>query len=182
MKQKTCKICKEKFVPERQMQTCCSYTCSIEYAKQLTSKREAKKKRDARKALREYKKNDKATLMQLAQKIFNQYIRLRDKDLPCISCGTTNDIQYHAGHYKPAGGYSYLRFDESNVHKQCVRCNTNLSGNLVAYREALIKKIGIDEVNRLEQPNQTKRWSVEELQEIIRVYRLKIKQHTRAAA
>lgn len=178
MRVKTCKNseCKSKYTPEREFQTTCGYECAITYAKQLTEKREASKKKDARKSLREYKKTDTKVLKELAQKIFNMYIRERDAKLPCISCGTTNDIQYHASHFKPAGGYSYLRFDENNVHKSCVRCNSHLAGNLVPYRVALIEKIGIKEVERLEKPNQLKRWKAEELQEIITTYRAKIKE------
>jgi hypothetical protein len=142
--------------------------------KHLNKSKQLKQKKQC-KAVRELKKSDVKILKELAQKLFNQYIRMRDKDLPCISCGTTNDIQYHASHFKPAGGYSYLRFDESNVHKGCVRCNTYLSGNLVPYRVALIEKIGIEEVERLEQPNQCKTWTKEELDEIITTYRKKIK-------
>jgi len=134
------------------MQTCCSYTCSIEYAKQLTAKREAKKKREARKALREYKKNDKPTLLQLAQKLVNQYIRLRDKGQPCISCGHdfTKGRQEHAGHYIARSKSSLLRFDERNINTQCNICNDHLSGNVAEYRVGLIKKIGIEEVEYLE--------------------------------
>jgi hypothetical protein len=33
-------------------------------------------------------------------------------------------------------------FDEDNCHKQCSACNNHLSGNLTAYRPALIAKIG----------------------------------------
>lgn len=176
MKQKTCKICKNKFLPERQMQSVCSYECSIEYGKKHLSNEVKEKKKQDSKAKREFKQNDKVFLKELAQKVFNTYIRMRDKGLPCISCGTTNDIQYHASHFKPAGGYSYLRFDENNVHKSCSRCNSQLAGNLIPYREALIKKIGIEEVERLEQPNQIKTWSVEEYQEIIKKYRQKTKE------
>lgn len=176
MKQKTCKICKNKFLPERQMQSVCSYECSLEYGKKHLSNEVKEKKKQDSKAKREFKQNDKVFLKELAQKVFNTYIRMRDKGLPCISCGTTNDIQYHASHFKPAGGYSYLRFDENNVHKSCSRCNSQLAGNLIPYREALIKKIGIEEVERLEQPNQIKTWSVEEYQEIIKKYRQKTKE------
>jgi len=177
-KQKTCKNteCKTKFTPERQFQSVCSFECGITYSKQLTEKREANKKKDARKSLREYKKGDVKVLKELAQKVFNLYIRTRDSHLPCISCDTTNEIQYHASHFKPAGGFSYLRFDENNVHKACVKCNSYLAGNLVPYRVALIEKVGIREVERLEQPNQLKTWNAEELQEIITTYRAKTKE------
>lgn len=176
MKQKACKICKNKFLPERQMQSVCSYECSLEYGKKHLSNEVKEKKKQDNKVKREFQQNDKVFLKELAQKVFNTYIRMRDKDLACVSCGTTNDIQYHASHFKPAGGYSYLKFDENNVHKSCSRCNSQLAGNLIPYREALIKKIGIEEVERLEQPNQIKTWSVEEYQEIIKKYRQKTKE------
>jgi hypothetical protein len=51
-----------------------------------------------------------------------------------------------------------------------------MSGNLVAYREALIKKIGLEMVQELESNNQCKKWSVGELQEIINKYKHKIKE------
>lgn len=156
--------------------TCEKYECRVAYSEKHLSKKAKEKKTQVNKEKREHKAKDKTILRELAQKLFNQYIRLRDASLPCVSCGTTNDIQYHAGHYKPAGGFSYLRFDENNVHKQCVRCNTYLSGNLVPYRVALIEKIGIEEVERLEQPNQIKSWDADELQEIIKKYRQKIKE------
>ena len=182
---KTCKICKEKFIIERPMQTCCSYSCAIEYSKQLTVKREAKKKKDARKALREYKKTDKPTLLQLAQKLVNQYIRLRDKGQHCISCGHdfSKGRQEHAGHYIARSKSSLLRFDERNINTQCNICNDHLSGNVAEYRVGLIKKIGIKEVEYLEE-NKTalKTWTIEELQEVITMYRAKIKEYQKAVA
>ena len=177
MKLTKCKICKNEFVKTRPLQpTCTRYECMVDYANQHLSKSVKEKKKQDNKAKREFKQNDKVFLKELAQKVFNTYIRMRDKDLACVSCGTTNDIQYHASHFKPAGGYSYLRFDENNVHKSCSRCNSQLAGNLIPYREALIKKIGIEEVERLEQPNQIKTWTIEEYQEIIKKYRQKTKE------
>ena len=149
IKQKTCKSCKEKFIPIRDMQpTCNKYECMLEYTNKHLKKATENKSKVARKALKQFNDSDIGILKRLAQKLFNQFIRLRDKDLACISCGTRNDIQYHASHYKPAGGFSYLRFDENNVHKACVRCNSTLAGNLVPYRVALIEKVGIDEVKK----------------------------------
>jgi len=181
LKQKTCKNkeCKKKFIPERQMQTTCSMECAIKYAQQLRDKREATKKAEARKALREYKKNDKPILLQLAQKLVNQYIRLRDKGLPCISCGHNfnNGRQEHAGHYIARSKSSLLRFDERNINTQCNICNDHLSGNVAEYRVGLIKKIGLKEVEFLEN-NKTalKTWTAEELQTVISTYRKKIKE------
>jgi len=173
MKQKTCRICKNKFQPERQMQSVCGYQCSIDYANAHFKQTAMKQKKEANKALKQFNNSDKNILKRLAQKVFNTYIRMRDKDLPCVSCGYIGDgRQWHAGHYKPAGGFGALRYDERNIHKQCSICNNHLSANLIPYRENLIKKIGLETVEELEATTQTKQWLVEELQEIIKTYAL----------
>lgn len=178
-KLKTCKSCKEKFTPERQMQTTCSYRCAIEYARYLQDKKAKAKKTEARVAIREFKKNDKPVLLQLAQKLVNQFIRMRDKGKPCISCGHdfTKGRQEHCGHYIARSKSSLLRFNERNLNTQCNICNDHLSGNIGEYRLGLIQKVGLDEVEFLE-ANKTalKTWTVEELQEVIATYRAKIKE------
>jgi hypothetical protein len=37
----------------------------------------------------------------MTQRVVNDYIRERDHDLPCISCGTFETVQWEAGHYLP---------------------------------------------------------------------------------
>ena len=95
-----------------------------------------------------YKSTPLPNLKKKAITLFNASIRERDKDLPCISCGKYNQLQ--AGHFYSAGHHELLRFEEDNVHGQCVKCNYFLSGNLIKYREGLIKKIGIERVERLD--------------------------------
>ena len=166
-REKKCSYCKDKFVPYNSLQKFCFKNECIQEHNLITKKKKVNKEKRA------FNWNDKTWLKQEAQFWFNKFIRLRDSSLCCISCGTDKDLQFHAGHYKPAGGYSYLRFDENNVHKQCSVCNNHRSGNLVHYRVALIEKIGIDEVERLEKPNQLKNWSIKELQDIIEKYKMK---------
>ena len=178
MKSKQCKNknCGNKFTPERQFQTTCDYNCAIEYAKQLKEKKEASVKKDNNKAKKEFNQNDRKYLLELAQKTVNTFIRMRDGKY-CISCGKSGDTgAWHAGHFKAQGGNSALRFDENNIHVQCYRCNVELSSNQSGYRPALIEKIGLDEVIRLETTKNTKLWKVEELQDIIKTYKQKIKQ------
>ena len=147
-----------------------------EYAMKHLKKQTEKKATEGRIALKKFNDTDVNVLKKVAQKVCNTYIRLRDKNEPCISCGYNGIArQWHSGHYKPIGGFSALRFNELNIHKQCSICNNHLSGNLVLYRENLIKKIGLQEVETLESCSETKRYSVEELQEITRYYRAKIK-------
>ena len=75
-----------------------------------------------------------------AQEVFNRYIRNRDKDKGCISC-PTGQVE-HAGHYRSAGHYGGLRFNEMNVNGQCCHCNTFLHGNLINYRNGLVRRYG----------------------------------------
>jgi len=86
----------------------------------------------------------KAQWAKEAQAAFNRFIRLRDADQPCISCGRHHSGQYHAGHFLSVGARPELRFNEFNVNKQCAPCNTHLSGNAVLFRQGLIAKFGLD--------------------------------------
>jgi hypothetical protein len=103
---------------------------------------------------------------------------MRDKDLPCISCGTRASVQYAAGHFYSVGSYPNLRFNEDNVHKQCNRkCNMALSGNLLAYRERLIDRIGIDRFNQLDAIKHVPvHYTIDDVKNLIQQYKNKIKQ------
>jgi hypothetical protein len=69
-----------------------------------------------------------------------------------------------------------VRFDELNVHLQCEACNTYLSGNLIEYGINLEKLIGADEFIILrEKAYQTRKFTREELKEIINIYKNKLK-------
>jgi len=173
---KTCKACKEKFVPEREMQTTCCYSCAIDYARYNQEKRAKAKKAEARRELKKFNNNDTTLLKKKVQDECNKYIRLRDSKEPCISClysGTGR--QWHAGHYRPQGGNSALRYDERNIHKQCSICNTHKSGNLAEYRKNLIKKIGLESVEELEASHSIKKWTKDELDALMTKFKYKIK-------
>ena len=115
--------------------------------------------------------------IKLAQITFNKYIRLRDKGNVCISCQKPPKKE-NAGHFYNANNHYNVRFDENNVHLQCEHCNTFLSGNLINYRENLLKKIGAEEFNVLEGKSKvTRKFTKEELKEIINTYKKKIKQY-----
>lgn len=86
-----------------------------------------------------------------AKKEFQKWVRMRDKHLPCISCGTTTASQWDGGHYFKAELYSGLIFHEDNCHKQCSRCNKDLHGNEANYRIGLVKRIGVERVKWLEE-------------------------------
>ena len=91
-------------------------------------------------------------LKELATEVFNSWIRNRDSELPCISCGIWyNAINtQQAGHYLSGGHHSGIKYNEQNVNGQCKRCNTHLRGNQAHYREGLVRKYGEEAVKALE--------------------------------
>lgn len=106
-------------------------------------------------------------LKKKVQNAVNKYVRERDKDLPCISCGKWADT-WHAGHYWPQGSNGGLRYNLDNLHKQCVSCNLFKHGNQGEYRFGLIAKIGEKRVRWLEDHrHELKKWKRDELEEII---------------
>ena len=106
-----------------------------------------------------------------AQAAFNSWIRERDYDQPCISCGRLHQGQYHAGHYLTVGAHPELRFEPDNAHKQCAPCNDHLSGNLIEYRKRLLVKIGPQRLEWLEGDHPAKHYSIEELVALTKHYR-----------
>jgi len=107
------------------------------------------------KTIQKYNKYTVSKLIKKAQEKFNRFIRERDLQhndmFVCISCkGVKPKSQMNAGHYYPAGTCGALRFNENNVHGQCIKCNYHQHGNLTPYRKHLIEKIGLKEVERLD--------------------------------
>ena len=112
-----------------------------------------------------------------AQTAVNRYIRARDYKQPCISCGSipNNDglisgQRVDAGHYRSRGSAAHLRFNLLNIHKQCTKCNRFLSGNVVEYRINLIKKIGLERVEVLENDNSTRKFDIDYLKRIKKIF------------
>jgi len=179
-KPKTCKNnnCKMKFTPEREFQNTCGLDCALSYQATLEKKRQENNKKDTRRALKQFNDSDIRLLRKKTQDAYNDYVKQRDKNEPCISCGYAGeDRVWQAGHYMDRGKHTALAFNEDNVHKQCIQCNFFLHGNKEKYRKGLIKKIGIEKVSWLETSIKIKRWTVEEFKELITKYRAKIKQY-----
>lgn len=167
------------FTPERPLQKCHTYHCALIVEQKKRLKRAKKEKKEYRAETRRMKEKIKTLTEYLneAQKEFNKYIRLRDRDEPCISCGTMKtNLQYHASHYRSVGACSSLRFNELNVHKSCSVCNNHKSGNISEYRIELCKKIGVFNVEWIESQPKMHRWTVEDAKEIKLTYRKKIKE------
>lgn len=174
-KHKFCKVCRTAFTPTRSLQVVCSGNCALTF---IVATRKAKQEKDKRKDIKTERERIKtrSDWLKDAQAVFNQYIRLRDSGKPCISCQRHHSGQYHAGHYRSVGACPELRFEELNVHLQCSVCNNHKSGNILEYRINLIKKIGQDAVDWLEGKHDPKKYTIDEIKQIISIYREKVKQ------
>lgn len=167
---KKCKICESKFTPERPLQQVCGFECAIHLLKDNKVKKIKKEVKEAKLKLK-----SRSDWLKDTQVVFNKYIRLRDQDDGCISCGSKSASAYHAGHYRSIGSAGHLRFNEQNCHRQCAACNTHLSGNLIRYRLGLIRKIGILAVETLESDNDTIKLTIDEIKAIKKLFSDKIK-------
>lgn len=157
--------CRSEFVPARPLQAACSVSCAIALTQARNAKEaraKDKQERAARRAARERIKT-KGDHLRETQAAFNEWIRERDRDLPCISCGRFHQGQWHAGHYRTVGGNPELRFHPLNCHRQCAPCNNHKSGDIVNYRINLVERIGADQVEWLEGPHEPPRYTIEEL-------------------
>lgn len=168
IKPKTCKQCKLKFIPSKPLQHVCGFDCAVAYTLALKEKNNRLKAQEMRRDHKAAKQKIKtrAEWLKEAQTVFNRYIRMRDEKLPCISCRRHHQGQYHAGHYRTIGAAPELRFHEDNCHKQCAPCNNHLSGNLIAYRTALIEKVGISRVEFLEGKHEPLKLTIDEIKAI----------------
>jgi hypothetical protein len=167
-----CKNCKEKFEPVRfNAKYCMNEECVRVWVETEKEKQWKAKKTRLKKELMSLQ-----DWLKLAQMTFNKYIRHRDKGLNCISCDKPPK-KANAGHYFSQGGHSNVRFNEDNVHLQCEHCNSFLSGNLLNYQIGIEKRIGGERLIALhEQAHTTKKWTVQELNEIIETYKRKLKE------
>ena len=176
---KYCGVSTKEFIVVN-MSAFCSFDEAVQYANENKSKGAAiiKKANDKKhiKKKKELKDNDKSFRDKQAQAAFNAYVRFRDADDNCISCGRNHAGQYHAGHFRSRGAHPELRFEELNCHKQCAPCNNHLSGNISNYRPALIAKIGQEKVDWIEGQHKIVKYTCSELKKIELKYKQKLKE------
>jgi hypothetical protein len=167
-----CKNCKQKFEPIRfNAKYCLKDECIKAFVEEVKVKQWKQTKIRM--------KNDLKTTqdwLKETQTIFNKYVRLRDQGLNCISCNKP-PLKKNCGHYFSSGGHSNVRFDEDNCHLQCEHCNTYLSGNLLNYQIGIQKRIGAQKLLELqERAHVTKKWTIDELKNIIEKYKIKVRE------
>ena len=170
---KRCKVCKQPFIPTYSslQATCVKPQCLIEWgrmAERKKAKREIRQMRENIKSVSAYRRE--------LQKVFNEFSRLRDSKEPCISCGKPLPVKYDAGHFYSVGSYPNLRFNEDNVHAQCVECNQHKHGNLLEYAPRLTERIGFERASKLMVlRNEPLRLSLDEIKQLIEQYKWKVK-------
>jgi hypothetical protein len=186
-KPKKCKnpACGISFPPQRLGQAVCSPKCALAMAPANAEKARKAIAQIGRREIkvRKEKLKTRADHLREAQTAVNEYVRLRDSQLPCISCDSMpNDSdlmtgsRWDAGHYRSVGACPELRFEPLNIHRQCVKCNRNLSGNAVEYRIRLVLRIGAETVAWLEGPHEPRKYAVEEIKTIKAEYRAKTRE------
>lgn len=157
-KPKKCKApgCGKHFKPSMTTQKVCSIACALAMSKDSKVQKVAAKAitKQARQDLQERREKlkSRAEYAKEAQAAINRYVRLRDAHLGCISCSKPASWQgqWHCSHFRSVGAAPHLRFNLWNMNKSCSACNNFLSGNIMAYRPALIEKIGQAKVDWLE--------------------------------
>lgn len=188
---KKCKApsCGLKFQPERQMQETCCIKCAIELTNLKrankavkdaadVSKKERAAKREASKKTKEYRDNNYPHQFELTKQVVQRWAGgVRDAGKPCISCSTTNGVQYAGGHYRTVGANPELALDTRNIHRQCnKRCNCELGGNIHGamnthgYVVGLVNRYGQDFVDWLDGPHEQKKYTCDQLREIRAYY------------
>jgi len=141
MKPKKCKYCKSEFDPVRPLQQCCSFDCSVGYAKEQQEKKRAASWRQKKARMKESIKSLSSYKKDL-QIVINQIVRKIDENFDCISCDKSEG-RFDAGHRLSVKAYPNLRFNLLNNFKQCSwNCNHMLSGNPDKYDDKLIKLFG----------------------------------------
>jgi hypothetical protein len=176
--------CGISFPPQRLGQAVCSPKCglAIKHVNQDKARKSLAEISRKEIKVRKEKLKSRAEHLKDTQTAFNAWVRERDAELPCISCGRHHQGKYDAGHYRTVGSNPALRFEPLNCHRQCSPCNTHKSGDIVNYRIELVKRIGADKVDWLEGPHEPKRYTIEDLKNIKADYLAKTKELKREAA
>jgi len=179
-----CAICKTPFRPFNALRDkWCSPECGAALGIRLAAAK-ATKEEYADRAVTRAKLNamrPRKWHMNALKTELHGFIRERDEGKECISCDTIllklgrPGGDYDAGHFRSVGSASHMRFLENNIHGQCKYCNDHLTGNPHAYEQGLIKRYGQDYVDVLKADNEIRKYTIDDLITLTRIYKLKRK-------
>ncbi len=174
---KKCRVCRTPFSPMSSTAKVCSWPCALDLSRQEAAKKVLARDKLARKTLKDGRDRlkSRSDWIKCAQVAFNRFIRARDAGKPCISCGSLDRASWDAGHYRSTAAAPELRFDEFNVHRQCVQCNQHQHGNIVEFRIGLVKRIGTARLEWLEGKHPPAKLTIDDIKAIIRLYRDRLK-------
>ena len=184
LKPKKCKLCGVEFTPRNSLQKVCSTDCAIKLSREQSRKAREKKEKQERIKMRQRmtalkeKNKTRHELNNEAQSAVNRYIRLRDVNKCCISCGTPLVAEqlgggFDAGHYRSRGSAPHLRFYTLNIHGQCKKCNRYHGGNVQQYRLGLIDRLGEAKIAQIEADNSPRHYSNDNLRRIKQIFNKK---------
>lgn len=158
-------------------QQACSPSCAIDYGRVLIDRQNKRELRRARARIK-----PRSRYLAEAQKVFNAWVRERDRLQPCISCGKPASDEpntWDCGHFRTVGAAPELRFNQLNAHRQCKSCNgghfrksqfvvseDRKESIRSAYRENLIRRIGLENVEWLEGPHEPVKYTKDDLIQI----------------
>ena len=116
-------------------------------------------------------KRSTKSLKELAWKLCSEYIRRVEQGI-CFTCGKQEGEPLLSWKYSQAGHFIHGHnkptfFLRNNIHSQCPRCNTYLSGNLRVYTLKMIDKYGRKLVNDLDK--ESKREKIFNRAELIQI-------------
>jgi len=172
LKPKICKVCARDFTPISSMSKVCSVPCSLQFARDVARKKAERDIREARQ-----KAKSRGEHLREAQAAFNAYVRERDFGMGCISCGLLPKKIFggavDCGHYRSTGSAAHHRFNLKNCAAQCVKCNRYLGSNTVEMRKGMIARFGIVAVEALESDQTPRKFDIEYLTRIKRIFRKK---------
>lgn len=186
-----CSQCRAKVPAENaligNLKAFCCYTCLRQYAAsksgQKAVERAYKREEVDNKRARREKLKTKSERLKDAQNAFNTYVRLRDCNKPCISCGSFSEQKVggtrDCGHYLSRGAHSQHRYRLDNTASQCVKCNRYLSGNVANFRLGLIRRWGKDAIEELECDNEPRKFDDDYLDRLKSVFSRKAKLYRR---
>ena len=174
-----CAYCKKKVPTETAkingLKAFCSTDHAIAWLDTEKGKNTLQKARNARNKAAKEKLKTKTDYAKEAEHAFNAWIRFRDRDKPCISCGRHHQGQYHAGHYRTVASAKQIRYHAWNVHKQCAPCNNQKSGNIVEYRINLVRRIGEEKVRMLESNQDFARYDIDYLKRLTKIFKKRLR-------
>jgi hypothetical protein len=128
-----------------------------------------------------------SSLEKKLDRVFSEYIRLRDSDEggtgSCVTCGKLLFWrEAHCGHFIKRQHRS-VRWDERNAALQGAECNTFRGGMQDEFARAIIQRYGMSTFDELMSMKHTaKKYTRSDLEELIELYKSKLAGLTDRAA